>query len=425
MTRVLGIDGGQSGIRLRHSSMDRVVEVDGVSRLEGDTIAAVAGAIARAWDACGSPSADRVVMGLSTAPTDTPSRERLCGTVGDATDIAEVWLADDSVTTHAGALSLGWGVSVFAGTGVACLAVPEQGVPRIIGGHGYLLGDEGGAFWIGREGLRAALRAGDGRGAQTALSAAAAARFDGLDDLGDRLHSARRPVNDIAQFAPDVLAIADDGDPVAGRIVDEATTELVLLVGAGATAVDPDGGPVAAAFGGRLLASGPTACGVGWTRGSRRSCRGSSAGPPMVRRSTGRSASAARGTPADIARSSISGAAPHDRHITARPRTARADSLGRATLSGDGGVAHQPSRRGRVAAYRRGRGAHGGCHRRRCCHPRVRQRAFAHARRGAVLPRRGPGAGTTDAVRRSDAPCQRAPWHGPRAAAGPCSRTRR
>ena len=148
---------------------------DWTRRLEGDTIAAVAGAIVRAWEACGSPSADRVVMGLSTAPTDTPSRERLCGTVGDATDIAEVWLADDSVTTHAGALSLGF-------------SVPEQGVPRIIGGHGYLLGDEGGAFWIGREGLRAALRAGDGRVAQTALSAAAAARFDGLDDLGDRLY---------------------------------------------------------------------------------------------------------------------------------------------------------------------------------------------------------------------------------------------
>ena len=56
------------------------------------------------------------------------------------------------MTSHAGALSLGWGVSLVAGTGVACLAVPAEGEPRIVGGHGYLLGDEGGAFWIGREG---------------------------------------------------------------------------------------------------------------------------------------------------------------------------------------------------------------------------------------------------------------------------------
>ena len=37
--RVLGVDGGQSGIRLRHSSGDRIVEVVGVSRQEGDTVA--------------------------------------------------------------------------------------------------------------------------------------------------------------------------------------------------------------------------------------------------------------------------------------------------------------------------------------------------------------------------------------------------
>ena len=66
-----------------------------------------------------------------------------------------------------GALSLGWGVSVVAGTGVACLTVPADGAARIVGGHGYLIGDEGGAFWIGREGIRAALRAMDGRGAST------------------------------------------------------------------------------------------------------------------------------------------------------------------------------------------------------------------------------------------------------------------
>ena len=107
----------------------------------------------------------------------------------------EVWLADDAVTAHAGALSLGWGVSVTAGTGVACLAVPPDGAPRVIGGHGYLLGDEGGAFWIGREGLRAVLRAADGRGPSTALAGPASQRFDGLDDLGARVHAADRPVD--------------------------------------------------------------------------------------------------------------------------------------------------------------------------------------------------------------------------------------
>lgn len=258
--RVLGVDGGQSGIRLRHSSGDRVVETDGVSRLEGDTVAAVTVAIADAWRASGFPPIDRAVLGLTTAPTDPEARLRLCSQVGDAIDVAEIWLADDSVTTHAGALSMGWGVSVVAGTGVACLAVPERGAAQVIGGHGYLLGDEGGAFWIGSAGLRAVLRATDGRGEATALSAAAAQRFDGLDDLGDRLHSAPRPVNDIAHFAPDVLAAAEAGDEVARGIVDDAAAELVLLIRAGVAAATAlaAGETPPVALGGRLLgASSP------------------------------------------------------------------------------------------------------------------------------------------------------------------------
>jgi N-acetylglucosamine kinase-like BadF-type ATPase len=259
--RVLAVDGGQSAIRLRHSSSDRVVEVHGVSRHEGDTVDSVASAIAQGWLGSGFGPADRVVMGLSTAPADAPSQERLCRHVNRVIGAAEVWLADDSVTSHAGALSLGWGVSITAGTGVACLVVPQDGEPSVLSGHGYLLGDEGGAFWIGREGLRAALRTEDGRGPETALVDAAAARFGGLTNLAIRIHSAVRPVNDIAHFAPDVLAVAETGDTVARRIVDESTAELVILMRAAvAVAQRVPGGDghtiVPVAVGGGLLTAG-------------------------------------------------------------------------------------------------------------------------------------------------------------------------
>jgi len=255
--RVLAVDGGQSAIRLRHSSSERVVEVHGVSRLEGDTVDAVASAIAQGWLGSGFDACDRVVMGLTTAPADDPSRDRLCRHVDRVIRAADVWLADDTVTCHAGALSLGWGVSISAGTGVACLAVPEVGEPSVLSGHGYLLGDEGGAFWIGREGLRAALRTADGRGPATALTDAAAARFDGLADLAIRIHGAPRPANEIAHFAPDVLRVAETGDEVAVGIAEGAATELVILMRAavaaarrgttGAHAIVP------VAVGGRLL----------------------------------------------------------------------------------------------------------------------------------------------------------------------------
>ncbi len=253
---VVGIDGGKSGIRMRHSSTRIVVEVPGVSHEEGDAVTLVADAVARGWQEAGFAGAGLIVMGLTTAPSDPMEADRLCRLVGRATGTALVWLADDAVTAHAGALSLGWGVSLVAGTGVACLALPDAGEPRIIGGHGHLLGDEGGAFWIGRAALNAVLRATEGRGPQTVLAGAAIRRYGVLDGLHVRLHAADRPVAEIAAFAPDVMDAAAGGDQVAGSIVDAAARELADLA---ATATDWAGRrtqEVPLALGGRLMEPG-------------------------------------------------------------------------------------------------------------------------------------------------------------------------
>jgi N-acetylglucosamine kinase-like BadF-type ATPase len=260
MMRVLGVDGGQSATRLRDSS-GRAAEAQGVSRLEGDPVDGLLGAVAAAWRAGGFSPVDRVVLGLTTAPGDPTAAARLCAPVALLTGASEVWLADDAVTAHAGALSLGWGISVIAGTGVACLALPERGVPRILGGHGYLLGDEGGGFWIGRRALSAVLRAREGRelpgqlGETSPLAAAAERRFGALAEVPVRIHGVARPVHAIAAFAEEVLA-SDGVDPVATRILDEATAELVLLVGAALRTAAPDGAVAPLGLGGRLLAEG-------------------------------------------------------------------------------------------------------------------------------------------------------------------------
>lgn len=253
--RVLGVDGGQSGIRLRHSDGGHVVAVDGVSHQEGDAVAAVADAVARGWRDGAFPPVDRVVLGLTTAPSDAAALDRLGGLVAAATGAPEAWITDDAVTAHAGALSMGWGISLVAGTGVACLALPRSGGARIIGGHGFLLGDEGGGFWIGSRGLGAVLRASDGRGPRTELTARAEERFGPVAGLHVRVHEADRPVNAIAQFAPDVLAAAAAADPVASAIVNDAAGELVGVVAAGIAATDGEGvhGDVPLALGGRLL----------------------------------------------------------------------------------------------------------------------------------------------------------------------------
>lgn len=252
---MLAIDGGQSAIRATWSNDAEIIEVAGVSR-EGQADDRVLEAVRSAWHALGTPEIERAVLGLTTAPTDPARARALAARVGEATGAAEVWLSDDAVTSHAGALSCRPGVSVTAGTGVACLVVPERGDPRIIGGHGYLLGDEGGGFWIGRDGLRAGLRAAEGRAQPTRLQDLAAARFGSLDQLPVRLHDEPGAVDAIARFAVDVLDAAAD-DAAAARIVEVAARELNGAIVAASSIAEAGGTPrpVPVALGGRLLAT--------------------------------------------------------------------------------------------------------------------------------------------------------------------------
>ena len=56
------------------------------------------------------------------------------------------------------------GVAVLAGTGSIALARSADGREARSGGWGYLLGDEGGAYWLGRQAITAYLRWLEGRG---------------------------------------------------------------------------------------------------------------------------------------------------------------------------------------------------------------------------------------------------------------------
>ena len=254
MTRVLGVDGGQSTIRVQHSEAERSVEVEGVSRLEGDLVTSTADAVIGGWRVAGCPETDRVVLGLTTAPPDGQRAEAICRLVGEATGADDVWLADDSVTAHYGALSGTTGVALVVGTGVACLALPSRGDPRLFDGNGYLVGCVGSAYWIGSSAVRAVLRRNDGIGPATELERVAERRYGPLSGLREVIYADSRPVNAIAQFARDVLEVAADGDTVADSIVSSAAIELVATAQAAAAWVGHD--VVDVALGGKLLAAG-------------------------------------------------------------------------------------------------------------------------------------------------------------------------
>ncbi len=144
-----------------------------------------------------------------------------------------VAVTSDAVIAHAGALDGEPGVVLIVGTGVVALAIGADGALRTADGWGPWLGDEGGGAWIGAAGLRAALRAHDGRGPSTALLEAARARFGAPETWPTQLADAAA----LASFAPYVLAAQHDA---AARAIVSAAAEALA-----ATARAAGDGPVA------------------------------------------------------------------------------------------------------------------------------------------------------------------------------------
>jgi N-acetylglucosamine kinase-like BadF-type ATPase len=138
----------------------------------------------------------------------------------------------DTVAALASGTCGGPGVGLIAGTGVCALAESAAGQRLLRGGWGYLLGDEGGGYWIGLQALHAAARAEDGRGPKTSLYGSIVQQCGAPDMRGvyKRVYAEEIGQPEIAALAPLVLAASDDGDPVAMEIVDEAAHELMLLV---------------------------------------------------------------------------------------------------------------------------------------------------------------------------------------------------
>lgn len=62
------------------------------------------------------------------------------------------------------------GLALVAGTGAVAMRITGRRCTATVDGDGWLLGDDGSGFWIGREAVRAALRMADGRGPATLLA---------------------------------------------------------------------------------------------------------------------------------------------------------------------------------------------------------------------------------------------------------------
>jgi glucosamine kinase len=120
------------------------------------------------------------------------------------------------------------GIVVIAGTGSIAYGRDAAGRAARAGGWGYLLGDEGSGFWIGRRALSAIVRAADGRGPATQLADLVMARLNLVrpSDLVRETYYRDLRRTAIAGLAPLVQQARDDGDAVAAEILKQAAAEL-------------------------------------------------------------------------------------------------------------------------------------------------------------------------------------------------------
>jgi N-acetylglucosamine kinase-like BadF-type ATPase len=130
------------------------------------------------------------------------------------------------------------GAVLVAGTGAAAGSLTGRRLTRTADGHGWLLGDDGSGFWLGREAVRATLRtleAGAEPGAlvDSVLRELDVARTVGRDRQRDRVIQVvnSRPGVQLSALAPLVTAAYRSGDPQALSIVERAAAALQATLG--------------------------------------------------------------------------------------------------------------------------------------------------------------------------------------------------
>ena len=229
----VGVDGGATRCRVR------------VRDREGRTLAEALGASANVHvDFAASIAAARSVVGdalqdAGLALADHPRMAIGLGLAGvndkedaERVDAAfpcymRVRAANDAVTACIGAHAGADGGLVIAGTGSAAIA-RVAGREIIVGGRGFTLGDSGSGAHIGLDALRAAARACDGLGPDSALTRDMLDAFNGDIVALVRWSRAARP-GDFGAFAPRVFSRAGEGDPIALAVVGSAAQAIGAL----------------------------------------------------------------------------------------------------------------------------------------------------------------------------------------------------
>lgn len=239
---LMGIDGGGSTVRVMIITPDLSVRAEYIGPAVNPSAIGRDEAARRIQDAMRESIrqgglAPEQIAGVGVGVAGASNRyawavDWLRTTVHAVTPNANIVPSSDFEIALVGAHGQRLGILLLAGTGSLAYGVNEAGDSALVGGWGYLLGDEGSGYWLGMRALQVAARMADGRGPDTVLYAAVmdTLKLDDPLELIPWLYQQPARVQDVARLAPLVLDRAAQGDKVARSLVDTAAMELTLAV---------------------------------------------------------------------------------------------------------------------------------------------------------------------------------------------------
>ncbi|MCM3881737.1 MAG: hypothetical protein ND807_16640 [Vicinamibacterales bacterium] len=147
---------------------------------------------------------------------------------------ATILVVNDALIALQAGVDADPGIVLVAGTGSIAYGRNAMGEASRAGGWGYVLGDEGSGYWMGRLALRAVVRQADGRGRATSLTPRILSHFAvaRASELIHKIYHDDVPPNVIASLARYVQQSRDEGDVVAGSILNRAADELTTAAAA-------------------------------------------------------------------------------------------------------------------------------------------------------------------------------------------------
>lgn len=124
------------------------------------------------------------------------------------------------------------GVAVIAGTGSAAWGINAAGEQARAGGWGYLLGDEGSGYWLGREAVRHSLRRMDSDEPADELTASLL-EYCGLSQAGELIRHFHQDTTRRywAAASPVIFTAAERGHMEARVMVEQAAADLAAMAG--------------------------------------------------------------------------------------------------------------------------------------------------------------------------------------------------